>query len=30
MKDGAPDPVALNDFGAKWGVEFLGPPLKKE
>ncbi len=30
MKNGAPDPAALNAFGAKWGVEFLGPPLKKE
>ena len=30
MKDGVPDPAALNAFGAKWGVEFLGPPLKKE
>jgi uncharacterized cupin superfamily protein len=30
MKTGAPDPVALSAFGAKWGVEFLGPPLKNE
>ena len=27
MRDGFPDQTALNDFGAKWGVEFLGPPL---
>lgn len=29
MKDGVPDKAALNIFGKKWGVEFLGPPLKK-
>ncbi len=29
MKDGVPDKTALNIFGEKWGVEFLGPPLKK-
>jgi hypothetical protein len=28
MSDGLPEPVALNDFGRMWGVEFLGPPLK--
>ena len=27
MRDGAPDQAALNAFGVKWGVEFLGPPL---
>lgn len=27
MRDGLPDWTALNAFGAKWGVEFLGPPL---
>jgi quercetin dioxygenase-like cupin family protein len=27
MRDGLPDREALNAFGAKWGVEFLGPPL---
>jgi uncharacterized cupin superfamily protein len=27
MRDGVPDRVALNRFGAKWQVEFLGPPL---
>ena len=27
MRDGLPDQVALNAFGSKWGVEFLGPPL---
>ncbi|HEX2526632.1 MAG TPA: cupin domain-containing protein [Geminicoccus sp.] len=27
MRDGLPDRMALNAFGAKWGVEFLGPPL---
>jgi len=27
MRDGLPDRAALNAFGAKWGVEFLGPPL---
>ena len=27
MKDGVPDKVALNTFGKKWDVEFLGPPL---
>jgi mannose-6-phosphate isomerase-like protein (cupin superfamily) len=27
MRDGLPDRAALNAFGGKWGVEFLGPPL---
>jgi quercetin dioxygenase-like cupin family protein len=27
MRDGLPDRDALNAFGTKWGVEFLGPPL---
>lgn len=27
---GVPDPDALNAFGVRWGVEFLGPPLKPE
>jgi len=27
MRDGMPDTAALNAFGVKWGVEFLGPPL---
>jgi quercetin dioxygenase-like cupin family protein len=27
LRDGLPDQTALNAFGAKWGVEFLGPPL---
>ncbi len=28
MRHGLPDQEALNAFGTKWGVEFLGPPLK--
>ncbi len=28
MKSGVPDRQALNDFGQRWSVEFLGPPLK--
>lgn len=28
MKDGVPGKDALNLFGHRWGVEFLGPPLK--
>ena len=28
MKDGVPDREALNAFGRRWNVEFLGPPLK--
>jgi quercetin dioxygenase-like cupin family protein len=27
MKDGVPDQAALNSFGVKWNVEFMGPPL---
>jgi len=27
MRAGIPDSAALDTFGAKWGVEFLGPPL---
>lgn len=27
MKNGAPGRPALNAFGAKWRVEFLGPPV---
>lgn len=27
MRNGLPDKDALNVFGVKWGVEFLGPPL---
>ncbi len=27
MKDGLPDRAALNAFGTKWGMAFLGPPL---
>ena len=28
MRDGLPDQAALNAFGTKWNVQFLGPPLK--
>ena len=28
MKNGVPDRLALNDFGRRWNVEFLGSPLK--
>lgn len=28
MKNGVPDRQLLNAFGQRWGVEFLGPPLK--
>jgi uncharacterized cupin superfamily protein len=28
MRDGKLDRDALNAFGAKWQVEFLGPPLR--
>lgn len=28
MRDGMPDRAELNAFGAKWHVEFLGPPLR--
>lgn len=27
MANGEPEPGALRDFGTKWDVEFLGPPL---
>jgi quercetin dioxygenase-like cupin family protein len=30
MRDGMPDQTALNAFGIKWGVEFLGPPLSRD
>ncbi|RDJ24179.1 cupin domain-containing protein [Bosea caraganae] len=30
MRDGVPDREVLNAFGQRWGVEFLGPPLRKE
>lgn len=29
MRGGVPDTAALNAFGAKWQVEFLGPPLRR-
>ncbi|MCS0497305.1 cupin domain-containing protein [Ancylobacter mangrovi] len=29
MRDGIPDRDALNAFGARWQVEFLGPPLNR-
>jgi hypothetical protein len=29
MKDGVPDRAALNALGAKWQVEFLGPPVSR-
>lgn len=29
MRDGIPDQAALNEFGVKWNVEFLGPPVNK-
>lgn len=28
MKDGLPDQQMLNNFGQRWAVEFLGPPVK--
>lgn len=28
MRDGVPDTQALNEFGRRWQVEFLGPPLR--
>jgi hypothetical protein len=28
MRNGIPDQALLNAFGVKWGVEFLGPPVK--
>jgi hypothetical protein len=30
MRDGKLDRDALNAFGARWHVEFLGPPLKAD
>lgn len=30
MRDGLPDRAALNAFGEKWQVEFLGPPLSPQ
>jgi quercetin dioxygenase-like cupin family protein len=30
MRGGIPDKDALNTFGEKWGVTFLGPPLRGE
>jgi quercetin dioxygenase-like cupin family protein len=27
MRNGVPDKAALNRFGVKWHVEFIGPPL---
>jgi hypothetical protein len=27
MAGGRPSPIALTEFGKKWNVEFLGPPL---
>ncbi|TCR72271.1 cupin domain-containing protein [Rhizobium sp. BK376] len=30
MRDGVPDRALLNDFGKRWAVEFLGPPLRAE
>lgn len=30
MKTGMPTKEVLNDFGKRWNVEFLGPPLRKE
>lgn len=30
MRDGVPDRAALNAFGAKWSVDFLGPPLSPD
>jgi quercetin dioxygenase-like cupin family protein len=29
MKNGIPAPETLQNFGDKWGVEFLGPPLTR-
>jgi mannose-6-phosphate isomerase-like protein (cupin superfamily) len=29
MRDGMPDQAALNAFGVKWNVEFLGPPVSR-
>ncbi len=30
MKGGIPDKDALDQFGRRWRVEFLGPPLRRE
>lgn len=30
MRSGVPDRALLNEFGKRWGVEFLGPPLRPE
>jgi quercetin dioxygenase-like cupin family protein len=30
MRDGKPDQDALNAFGDRWRVEFLGPPLRAD
>ena len=30
MRDGAPDLAALNAFGVKSRVEFLGPPVSRK
>lgn len=30
MKAGMPTKEVLNNFGKRWNVEFLGPPLRKE
>ncbi len=30
MKTGMPTKEVLNNFGKRWNVEFLGPPLRKE
>ena len=30
MHDGVPDREALNAFGVKWKVEFLGPPVGRD
>lgn len=29
MKGGVPSPSSLDAFGKRWGVEFLGPPLRE-
>ena len=30
MRGGVPDQAALSAFGAKWNVQFLGPPLRPD
>jgi hypothetical protein len=30
MRKGPPERTALDAFGHKWGVEFLGPPLRAD